>query len=91
MWKVIRNEERVALMLFDEKKKLSVCKLYTYLLAGLGWAMVLISALVAIYYNIILAWTLFYTFASFTSVLPWSQCDNVFNSPCKSSPSTFCS
>ncbi|XP_045130389.1 sodium- and chloride-dependent glycine transporter 2-like [Portunus trituberculatus] len=50
------------------------------ILGGLGWAMIVVSALVAIYYNIILAWTLFYTFASFTSVLPWSHCDNSFNS-----------
>lgn len=48
--------------------------------AGLGWGMIVVSALVAIYYNLILAWTLFYTFASFTSVLPWGHCDNDFNS-----------
>lgn len=47
---------------------------------GLGWGMIVVSALVAIYYNLILAWTLFYTFASFTSVLPWGHCDNDFNS-----------
>lgn len=46
---------------------------------GLGWSMVGISTLVAIYYNIIMAWTVFYTFSSFTSVLPWSNCDNDFN------------
>ncbi|XP_063599881.1 sodium- and chloride-dependent glycine transporter 2-like [Penaeus indicus] len=48
--------------------------------SGLGWGMIVVSALVAIYYNLILAWTLFYTFASFTSVLPWGHCDNAFNS-----------
>ncbi|XP_042228202.1 sodium- and chloride-dependent glycine transporter 1-like [Homarus americanus] len=47
---------------------------------GLGWAMVIVSALVTIYYNMILAWTLYYTFASFTSVLPWGHCHNDFNS-----------
>ncbi|CAL4113642.1 unnamed protein product, partial [Meganyctiphanes norvegica] len=47
---------------------------------GLGWAMVMISALVSIYYNIIMAWAVFYTFASFSSVLPWSHCNNNFNS-----------
>ncbi|XP_045613424.1 sodium- and chloride-dependent glycine transporter 2 [Procambarus clarkii] len=50
------------------------------LFAGLGWAMVILSALVAIYYNVILAWTFFYTFASFTSSLPWGSCSNYFNS-----------
>lgn len=47
---------------------------------GLGWAMVMLSLLVAIYYNMILAWTFFYTFASFTSELPWGHCNNYFNS-----------
>ncbi|XP_069970505.1 sodium- and chloride-dependent glycine transporter 2 [Penaeus vannamei] len=48
---------------------------------GLGWGMVLVSVLVSVYYNIILAWALFYTFSSFTSVLPWASCGNDFNSP----------
>ncbi|XP_066984768.1 sodium- and chloride-dependent glycine transporter 1-like [Macrobrachium rosenbergii] len=47
---------------------------------GLGWGMIIVSLLVAIYYNIILAWTIFYTFASFTSELPWGHCNNDFNS-----------
>ena len=43
-------------------------------LLGIGWAMVIISALVAIYYNLIIAYTLYYLFASFTSELPWQRC-----------------
>lgn len=50
------------------------------LFSGLGWGMVIVSMLVAIYYNMILAWTIFYTFASFTSELPWGHCNNDFNS-----------
>ena len=41
---------------------------------GLGWAMVVISGLVAIYYNMIIAYTLYYTFVSFTSKVPWQDC-----------------
>jgi solute carrier family 6 amino acid transporter-like protein 5/7/9/14 len=41
---------------------------------GLGVAMVVISALVCIYYNMIIAYTLYYLFASFTSKLPWTDC-----------------
>jgi solute carrier family 6 amino acid transporter-like protein 5/7/9/14 len=41
---------------------------------GLGVAMVIISALVCIYYNMIIAYTLYYLFASFTSKLPWTDC-----------------
>ncbi|XP_076316035.1 sodium- and chloride-dependent glycine transporter 1-like isoform X1 [Tachypleus tridentatus] len=46
---------------------------------GLGYAMVTMSFLVGIYYNMILAWSLFYLFSSFTSQLPWSSCDNWWN------------
>jgi solute carrier family 6 amino acid transporter-like protein 5/7/9/14 len=39
--------------------------------------------MVALYYNMILAWTIYYTFASFTSELPWASCGQEFNSECK--------
>lgn len=41
---------------------------------GVGIAMVVMSLLVAIYYNVILCYTLFYLAQSFRSVLPWSDC-----------------
>nr|XP_032824508.1 sodium- and chloride-dependent neutral and basic amino acid transporter B(0+)-like [Petromyzon marinus] len=44
------------------------------LLKGLGWMMVITSSLIALYYNSIIAYGLFYLFASFTSELPWSSC-----------------
>ena len=43
---------------------------------GLGFAMVLATFFVSIYYNVIVAWTLFYMFKGFSSVLPWSSCTN---------------
>ncbi|EEC19465.1 sodium-neurotransmitter symporter, putative, partial [Ixodes scapularis] len=42
--------------------------------SGVGIAMVVMSLLVAIYYNVILCYTLFYLAQSFRSVLPWSDC-----------------
>nr|XP_045613817.1 sodium- and chloride-dependent glycine transporter 2-like [Procambarus clarkii] len=51
------------------------------ILSGLGWAQVVLSLLTAVYYNLILAWTLFYVVSSFASRLPWGHCDNEFNSP----------
>ncbi|XP_062616275.1 sodium- and chloride-dependent glycine transporter 1-like [Saccostrea cucullata] len=49
---------------------------------GLGFAMTIISALIALYYNVVIAWCLYYLFASMTSYLPWQDCENEWNS-CK--------
>ncbi|XP_076327812.1 sodium- and chloride-dependent glycine transporter 2-like isoform X2 [Tachypleus tridentatus] len=46
---------------------------------GLGYAMLVLTFLVALYYNIIMAWTFFFTFASFTSHLGWEFCGNEWN------------
>jgi len=43
--------------------------------------MVGVSILVAMYYNMLLAYTIYFLFASFTSHLPWSEspgCVNCF-------------
>uniref|UniRef100_A0A3B4BF66 Transporter n=1 Tax=Periophthalmus magnuspinnatus TaxID=409849 RepID=A0A3B4BF66_9GOBI len=44
------------------------------LLQGVGVAMVLITLIVSFYYNVIIAYSLFYMFASFQSPLPWARC-----------------
>uniref|UniRef100_A0A8C1J5X9 Transporter n=1 Tax=Cyprinus carpio TaxID=7962 RepID=A0A8C1J5X9_CYPCA len=41
-------------------------------LQGCGIAMLIISVLIAIYYNIIMCWTLYYLFASLKGTLPWA-------------------
>ncbi|XP_037498416.1 sodium-dependent proline transporter [Rhipicephalus sanguineus] len=41
---------------------------------GVGAAMVVVSLIVAVYYNVILAYTVFYMAQSFRSVLPWEDC-----------------
>lgn len=41
---------------------------------GIGISMALISMIVAIYYNVIMAYTLYYFFASMQSTLPWTKC-----------------
>ncbi|CAF1230985.1 unnamed protein product [Adineta ricciae] len=46
---------------------------------GLGWATAINSFLVSIYYNVIIAWCLFYFFASFRRKLQWSDCGNWWN------------
>ena len=50
---------------------------------GLGPAMLLIAFFVSIYYNVIIAWTLFYMFKGFTtSDLPWSNCTSFSSTHC---------
>ena len=41
---------------------------------GLGFAMILASFFLNIYYNVIVAWTLYYMVSGFTSELPWTNC-----------------
>ncbi|KAJ6653773.1 hypothetical protein lerEdw1_008702 [Lerista edwardsae] len=45
------------------------------LFKGVGVTMVVISTFVSIYYNVIISYALYYFFASFQSVLPWSSCN----------------
>ncbi|XP_076818625.1 sodium-dependent proline transporter-like [Clavelina lepadiformis] len=48
---------------------------------GIGMGMMLVSFFVVIYYNVIIAWALYYLFASFQSVLPWTHpCGQEWNS-----------
>ncbi|XP_076468790.1 sodium-dependent proline transporter-like [Babylonia areolata] len=56
------------------------CWQFAPLFKGLGLSMVAVSGLTAVYYNMILGWSLYYLFASFTSDLPWNTCDGHWNS-----------
>ncbi|XP_078400369.1 sodium-dependent noradrenaline transporter isoform X2 [Cetorhinus maximus] len=47
---------------------------------GVGYAVILIALYVGFYYNVIIAWSLYYLFSSFTSDLPWVHCNNHWNS-----------
>ena len=51
------------------------------LISGVGYGMMIVSAYVGIYYNVIIMYTLYYMFASFTSVLPWVGCGQLWNTP----------
>ncbi|KFM82492.1 Sodium- and chloride-dependent glycine transporter 2, partial [Stegodyphus mimosarum] len=41
---------------------------------GLGFAMIIMSIMVAIYYNVIMSYTLYYFGQSFRSQVPWKEC-----------------
>ncbi|XP_009859590.2 sodium- and chloride-dependent GABA transporter 1 [Ciona intestinalis] len=46
---------------------------------GVGFCMMIISFMVCVYYNVIIAYSLHFIFNSFTSTLPWSTCGNDWN------------
>lgn len=50
---------------------------------GLGFGMVIVSAIVSMYYNVIISWTIHYMFASVTYELPWYDCDPDWSTKCK--------
>ncbi|XP_059185529.1 sodium- and chloride-dependent neutral and basic amino acid transporter B(0+) [Centropristis striata] len=60
------------------------------LLQGVGLAMVMVTLIVSVYYNVIIAYSLYYMFASFQSPLPWSSCLGQTDSNCSSTPIVHC-
>ncbi|XP_049540198.1 sodium- and chloride-dependent glycine transporter 1-like [Anopheles darlingi] len=46
------------------------------LFEGLGYAMILIAGTVMLYYNVIIAWTVYYMAVSFEVPLPWRGCQH---------------
>ena len=56
------------------------------LISGVGFSMIMNVFCLNIYYIVVVAWSLYYLFRSFTTTLPWSRCDNPWNTPyCMSS------
>ncbi|XP_010641860.1 sodium-dependent dopamine transporter [Fukomys damarensis] len=57
------------------------------ILKGVGFTVILISLYVGFFYNVIIAWALHYFFSSFAAELPWTHCNNTWNSPyCTDAP-----
>lgn len=78
---IARIMRSLAISTFKQQKKL----LWFYFHgSGIGYAVVLIAFYVDFYYNVIIAWSLRFFFASFTNDLPWTSCNNFWNTPnCK--------
>jgi len=49
------------------------------IMEGIGYATTVITFLMNIYYIVILAWSLYYMYMSFSRILPWAHCDNDWN------------
>lgn len=46
-------------------------------MGGIGICCAIVSFIVGLYYNTIIAWCLYYLFLSFRSHLPWEKCPTV--------------
>ena len=54
-------------------------RLHVLCFLGVGVAMVLVTVYVNLYYNILVAYILYYFFASMASEVPWANCENAWN------------
>ncbi|XP_069956817.1 sodium-dependent dopamine transporter-like [Cherax quadricarinatus] len=52
-----------------------VCPLFR----GVGYCAVLVAYFVSFYYNVIIAWSIYYVYASFSYELPWTSCNHTWN------------
>lgn len=48
-------------------------------LKGIGYAMLIINFYILSYYNTIIAWSIHYCIASFRATVPWTYCNNAWN------------
>ena len=63
--------------LLKQKLKLTI---YKTSLEGIGYSMMVVSFLCTVYYNVIIAWCLYYLSQSLRSEVPWKRCGNSWNS-----------
>ncbi|XP_014680190.1 PREDICTED: sodium-dependent serotonin transporter-like, partial [Priapulus caudatus] len=64
---------------FHRRGAIGVWKNITPIFKGIGFCSCFISYYVAFYYNVIISWSFYYLFASFTANLPWTSCGNAWN------------
>ncbi|XP_071790445.1 sodium-dependent serotonin transporter-like [Asterias amurensis] len=60
---------------------ITVWKRICPLLTGIGFAICIVNMYLSFYYNTIIAWAVYYLFSSFRSELPWTSCNNTWNTP----------
>ncbi|XP_023209766.1 sodium-dependent noradrenaline transporter-like [Centruroides sculpturatus] len=68
----------LALGQYNKQGPISIWKICP-LFKGVGYCACLVSWYVSFYYNVIIGWTVYFIFASFSSDLPWIHCGNEWN------------
>ncbi|CAI5642160.1 sodium- and chloride-dependent glycine transporter 1 isoform X2 [Oreochromis niloticus] len=48
---------------------------------GVGYGMMVVSTYIGIYYNVVICIAFYYFFLSMTNLLPWTYCNNPWNTP----------
>ncbi|KAK3566831.1 hypothetical protein QTP86_004565 [Hemibagrus guttatus] len=48
---------------------------------GVGYGMMVVSTYIGIYYNVVICIAIYYFFTSMTNLLPWTYCNNPWNTP----------
>ncbi|KAI5104000.1 sodium- and chloride-dependent glycine transporter 1 isoform X1 [Silurus meridionalis] len=48
---------------------------------GVGYGMMVVSTYIGIYYNVVICIAIYYFFMSMTNLLPWTYCNNPWNTP----------
>ncbi|XP_020318279.1 sodium- and chloride-dependent glycine transporter 1-like isoform X1 [Oncorhynchus tshawytscha] len=48
---------------------------------GVGYGMMVVSTYIGIYYNVVICIAFYYFFSSMTNLLPWTYCNNPWNTP----------
>ncbi|XP_056384983.1 sodium-dependent serotonin transporter-like isoform X4 [Hyla sarda] len=64
---------------FHRTGAISIWKHICPIFKGIGFAICIIGLYVSFYYNTIIAWALYYFYSSFSTTLPWTSCDNTWN------------
>nr|KAG5707769.1 hypothetical protein BaRGS_015929 [Batillaria attramentaria] len=79
----------LALGQFASEGPITVWKMSPFF-TGIGFAMVIISGVVSVYYNVIIAYAIYYMWVAFVNLdddLPWANCDNWWRSDgCRDKP-----
>ncbi|KAF6206190.1 hypothetical protein GE061_017418 [Apolygus lucorum] len=69
----------LALGQFHRSGCLTIWKRICPALKGIGYAICVLDIYMGMYYNTIIGWAVYYLVASLRSELPWTSCDNLWN------------